>query len=851
MGPGGAAALGALLLLGTLLGVTRGTRGLAETSFPEDTVADHVGGTRGTPGTMSTSPMTRTWWHLEDGSGEDGSGVTWPPASTTHIPGSVGLAPTVYFRALVNFTRSIDYSRQLEDPESEEFREISEAVVDALESEYYKVPGEQVVSVVFIKELEGDVFVELDVGSEGNGDEAQLGGGPAGPAGRRLHRLLRHLPPRLPVPALGDRDPPPTRLHPLGVHLRQRRMRRRRIPLRPPAPTAGTPPTRTAANPQRGCPPTTARAPPPTTRPVSTVTAARHPPPCTAPSPRAPPKRRRGGAERAKPPAPTGAASPAITSATASPTAPTAATRKLAAPPSPCEPNEFKCRNGHCALKLWRCDGENDCGGTAPTRTDCPTKAPGAACGPAEFRCVASGSCIRASYQCDREPDCPDRSDEVGCVPPQVVTLPRESCAGRCRGRRSPSPAWPLASPPPIITWRLNWGHTPSSHRVSIVSEAGQGTLTIRDVKEADQGAYTCEAINTLGMVFGIPDSILTVTRPGPLPSDGDIPLPALLLLRRHHRLPRHRPAPPPASASASTAPDDFKGVNVTVPAAPSSQVLSATQLHVDTDAEEFQLLDLSRRFLALDAFWALPDTFLGDKVDAYGGALSYGGALRARVGATRPDVLNWRHVPFTEDHWEDEEGASVSRELLLLVLQGLEGIFIRAVYDGRMASVGLSDVAMDVTSPSDTSLGPAGDVEECRCPVGYTGLSTCDPVFGHCLNCQHNTEGPQCEKCKPGFFGDATKGTATACHPCPCPYTEPARRFSESCFLDTDGQATCDACAPGYAGRRCERCAPGYEGDPIQPGGKCTPIGQELVKCDARGGKDAAGGTCRCKHPV
>lgn len=57
-------------------------------------------------------------------------------------------------------------------------------------------------------------------------------------------------------------------------------------------------------------------------------------------------------------------------------------------------------------------------------------------------------------------------------------------------------------------------------HRVSIVSEAGEGTLTIRDVKEGDQGAYTCEAINTLGMVFGIPDSILTVTRPGeqPLP---------------------------------------------------------------------------------------------------------------------------------------------------------------------------------------------------------------------------------------------------------------------------------------------------------------------------------------------
>lgn len=37
--------------------------------------------------------------------------------------------------------------------------------------------------------------------------------------------------------------------------------------------------------------------------------------------------------------------------------------QKCASPgtPSPCEPNEFKCQNGRCALKLWRCDGDNDC----------------------------------------------------------------------------------------------------------------------------------------------------------------------------------------------------------------------------------------------------------------------------------------------------------------------------------------------------------------------------------------------------------------------------------------------------------------------------------------------------------
>lgn len=151
------------------------------------------------------------------------------------------------------------------------------------------------------------------------------------------------------------------------------------------------------------------------------------------------------------------------------------------------------------------------------------------------------------------------------CGPPGV---PGAACAGHgvC--------VW-LPGVPASTCARLWVANVP--HRVSIVSEAGQGTLTIRDVKEADQGAYTCEAINTLGMVFGIPDSILTVTRPGerplpplchqsqrgnvtiirclishramsrgPLPGDRDIPLPALLLLWHHHLLPRHHPAPPP-----------------------------------------------------------------------------------------------------------------------------------------------------------------------------------------------------------------------------------------------------------------------------------------------------------------
>jgi len=27
----------------------------------------------------------------------------------------------------------------------------------------------------------------------------------------------------------------------------------------------------------------------------------------------------------------------------------------------PCEPNEFQCGNGKCVVKIWQCDGDDDC----------------------------------------------------------------------------------------------------------------------------------------------------------------------------------------------------------------------------------------------------------------------------------------------------------------------------------------------------------------------------------------------------------------------------------------------------------------------------------------------------------
>lgn len=51
----------------------------------------------------------------------------------------------------------------------------------------------------------------------------------------------------------------------------------------------------------------------------------------------------------------------------------------------------------------------------------------------------------------------------------------------------------------------------------------------------------------------------------------------------------------------------------------------------------------------------------------------------------------------------------------MMQVLQRLEAVLIQTVYNTKMASVGLSDIAMDTTVTYATSHGRAYSVEECR----------------------------------------------------------------------------------------------------------------------------------------
>uniref|UniRef100_A0A8C7RED3 Heparan sulfate proteoglycan 2 n=1 Tax=Oncorhynchus mykiss TaxID=8022 RepID=A0A8C7RED3_ONCMY len=797
------------------------------------------------------------------------------------LTGAFFTSAVAYYRALVNFTDSIVYRPDMEDIYSLSFQEISDAVVDTLESEYNKIPGIQTVNVVLIKQNGVDVLVELDVGSDYNNNENQIRNVLYGVVkegtiasyitsvqGFQFRRLGEVIP--NPLPCMKDEHT----CQDGGC-----------IPLEY---LCDNRPDCNDMSDELDCVTPT----PPTTTPIKMSTRPLGPlGPCkvdqaTCQNGECVPRDYLCDGER---------------------DCSDGSDEFRCGTPSPCEPNEFKCKNGRCALKLWRCDGDNDCEDNSD-ETDCPTRGPGDTCAPEQFVCLSDRTCIPSSYQCDEEPDCPDRSDEFGCTPPTVTNPPEESIEAE-RGETVTFNCVAVGVPTPIITWRLNWGHIPISGRISMTSENGRGSLTIRDVKEADQGAYTCEAINAKGLVFGIPDGVLSLTqKPGNCP-DGHFSVEGRCIscfcfgiTKNCGNTGRYRNQ----INLRFTDEDDFKGVNVTYPSRPGTPPLSSTQLLINPEEEEFQLVDLSRRFLILDSFWTLPRQFLGNKIDSYGGSLKYKVRYTLARGETepeeKPDVVltgngqrlvyrrgnptpsrevNQKEIKFTEDNWQHSSGRQVSREDLMMTLASLESISIRTVYDNHMVSVALSDIVMDTTTVEYNIHDNAKDVEECRCPPGYSGLSceqcstgfervsggnflgscagcncnghasACDPISGQCLSCQHNTEGPQCDKCRPGYFGDPRRGRPDDCKPCPCPYTETSRRFSDTCFLDHDSQATCDACAPGYTGRRCEKCASGYQGNPLQPNGKCFTNCESNSKCDIRGTVNSNSRPCACKSNV
>ncbi|KAM4733907.1 laminin subunit beta-4 isoform 2-T2 [Anableps anableps] len=84
-----------------------------------------------------------------------------------------------------------------------------------------------------------------------------------------------------------------------------------------------------------------------------------------------------------------------------------------------------------------------------------------------------------------------------------------------------------------------------------------------------------------------------------------------------------------------------------------------------------------------------------------------------------------------------------------------------------------------------------------------------CDSTTGECLRCLHHTTGPQCQFCKPGYYGNALQHNCKECS-CDCRGTKATLCPLESpCFCNREtGQCPCRT---GVVGDLCNECEDGF----------------------------------------
>lgn len=133
------------------------------------------------------------------------------------------------------------------------------------------------------------------------------------------------------------------------------------------------------------------------------------------------------------------------------------------------------------------------------------------------------------------------------------------------------------------------------------------------------------------------------------------------------------------------------------------------------------------------------------------------------------------------------------------------------------------------------------GSCKLCQCN-GNTipnDRNSCDELTGQCKNCLYNTFGDRCERCKPGYFGDALNKD---CRPCNCNPYGTEGDASTNCDHQT-GQCKC---LPNVVGKRCDACEKDFFGLGNKDG--CT-----YCNCDPEGTQnrsttcDVVSGQCQC----
>nr|XP_060634375.1 laminin subunit beta-4 [Anolis sagrei ordinatus] len=120
----------------------------------------------------------------------------------------------------------------------------------------------------------------------------------------------------------------------------------------------------------------------------------------------------------------------------------------------------------------------------------------------------------------------------------------------------------------------------------------------------------------------------------------------------------------------------------------------------------------------------------------------------------------------------------------------------------------------------------------------------SCNKDTGECLKCLYNTHGPNCQYCKPGYFGSALLKNCKKCD-CNLLGIDPVKCVSGEGLCMCDQLSGACSCLPHAVGTKCDQCAPGYWN--MTQGTGCHSCGCNL-KHSQNSLCDQVTGQCLCK---